>query len=74
MSKNPPDERSLYLALKSMFRGADAGARMPKDIRELIVKRQNDDTDIRDLIKEHDIDEVCHVAKELLGLQIFERK
>jgi lipoate synthase len=71
MTKNTPDERLVYLALKNTFEGADAQVRKPKKIRELIQKRQ-DNADIRDLIREHNIDNVCNVAKTLLELQIFE--
>ena len=71
MPKNPPDERLVYLALKNTFRGADAQLRKPKKIRELILKRQND-IDVKDLIREHNIDNVCNVARSLLEQQIFE--
>lgn len=69
--KNPPDERLVYLALKNVFRGADAQLRKSKKIRELILKRQSS-IDVRDLIDAHNIDNVCNVAKSLLEQQLFE--
>ena len=71
MTKNLPDERLVYLALKNVFRGADAQLRRPKKIRELIQKRQNN-IEIRDLVEAHNMDNVCNVAKALLEQQIFE--
>jgi hypothetical protein len=74
MTKNPPnlpDERLVYLALKNTFKGADAQVRKTKKVRELIQKTQQN-IDVRDLIKEHNIDNVCNVAKALLEQQIFE--
>ena len=71
MAKNPPDERLVYLALKDIFRGADAQLRRPKKVRELIQKHQRR-TDVRNLIQEHNIDNVCNAAKVLLEQQVFE--
>ena len=71
MTRNPPDERLVYLALKNTFRGADAQLRKSRKIRELILKSQKNN-DVKDLIKEHNIDNVCNAAKALLEEQIFE--
>ena len=71
MTRNTPDERLVYLAFKNTFRGADAQVRKPKKIRELIQKTQGN-ADARDLIQEHNLDNVCNVAKALLDQQIFE--
>lgn len=71
MARNPPDERLVYLALKDIFRGADAQIRRLKKVRELIQKHQRR-TDVRNLIQEHNIDNVCNVAKVLLEQQVFE--
>ncbi len=71
MTKNLPDKRLVYLALKKVFRGADVQLRRPKKIRERIQKRQNN-IEIRDLLEAHYIDNVCNIAKALLGQQILE--
>ena len=71
MAKILPDERVVYLALKNTFKGADAQLRKAKKIREVILRRQHND-DVRDLIREHNIDDVCNVARALLEQQIFE--
>lgn len=69
--KNQRDERSVYLALNIVFRGADAQVRRPKKIRELILKRQYN-VHVRDLIQAHNIDNVCNAPRTLLEQQIFE--
>lgn len=71
MTKNPPDERLVYLALKNIFKGPDARLRRHGKIRELIQKTQHN-LDVRDLIHEHNLENVCNVAKALLEKQIFE--
>lgn len=71
MNKNPPDERLVYLALKHTFKGANAQVRKTKNIRKLILKRK-DSFAVRELIREHEIDSVCKVAKLLLEARIFE--
>ncbi|KAK4946669.1 hypothetical protein LTR28_007767 [Elasticomyces elasticus] len=55
MAKNPPDERLVYLALRNIFKGADAQVRDPKNIRERIQKYQRYE-DVRDLIQDHNLD------------------
>jgi len=57
--------------LTNIFKGADAQVRKPKKIRELIQRHQNC-RDVRDLIHEHNIDNVYNVAKVLLEERIFE--
>jgi hypothetical protein len=71
MTNNLPDERVVYLALKEFFKGADAQIRRPKKVREIVQKAQ-DNLDVRDLIQQHNIDNVCNVTKSLLEQQIFE--
>jgi hypothetical protein len=70
-NKNPPDERVVYLALKNVFKGPNAGVRQPKTIRKLINKSQ-DQGDVADLIKSHNIDTICNTTRVLLTEQIFE--
>lgn len=69
--RNQPDERLVYLALKNVFRGADAQLRKSKKIRELILRQQHS-IDVKDLIEAHNIDNVCNIAKSLLEQQLFE--
>src|SRR4051812_21134924 len=72
MAKNPPDERLVYLALKNVFKGPDAGLRIAKKIRKLIQKHLDDgDAEVRALVAEHNIDNVCNTAKALLQDEIF---
>ena len=71
MARNLPDERLVYLALRNIFKGADAQLRRPKKVRELIQKHQHC-ADVRDLLEEHNVDTVCSTAKILLDNQIFE--
>ncbi|KAE9381226.1 hypothetical protein N431DRAFT_551376 [Stipitochalara longipes BDJ] len=72
MAKNPPDERLVYLALKNVFMGQDAQLRIVKKIRKLIQKHLDDgDAEVRALIEEHNIDNVCLTAKALLQDEVF---
>ena len=71
MTRNLPDERLVYLALKDSLKGADAQIRKAKKVREVVQKVQYN-VDVRDLIQEHNLDNVCNVAKALLEQQIFE--
>ena len=71
MAKNPPDERLVYLALKHVFKGnGTKPQRKPKKIRKQIEDHIND-TELRALIEEHNIDNVCDTAKNLLDQEIF---
>ena len=67
MTNNRPDERVVYLALKEYFKGADAQIRKAKKVREVVQKAQLD-TDVRDLIQQHNTDDVCNVATQTWGL------
>ena len=72
MAKNPPDERLVYLALKNVFKGPDAQLRIAKKIRKLIQKHlDNEDAEVRALVAEHNIDNVCNTAKALLQNEVF---
>ncbi len=70
-NKNPPDERVVYLALRKVFKGPNAGARKKSVIRKLIVGNQNHE-DIAALIHAHNIDIVCNTTRKLLIEQVFE--
>lgn len=70
-NNNYPDERVVYLALINVFKGSDAAIRQPKSIRKFILKNQNQ-LDVADLIKAHDIDIVCNTARTLLTEKIFQ--
>ncbi|KAJ6436286.1 retrovirus polyprotein [Purpureocillium lavendulum] len=72
VSKNPPpDERVVYLALKNVFKGQNAGARQNNAIRKLI-KQFNSQEDVAYLIREHNFDGVCNSARALLCDEVFE--
>jgi hypothetical protein len=70
MAKNPPDERLVYLALKNIFKGEGSQVRNPKKIRKQIEKHL-DEGEIRTLIAEHNIDNICNTARKLLEDEIF---
>ncbi len=70
MARNPPDEWLVYLALRNIFKGAEAQLRRPKKVRELIQKHQHC-ADVRDLLEEHNVDTVCSTAEILLDNQIM---
>ena len=71
MAKNPPDERLVYLALQSIFKGENSKIRNAKPIRKLVSKHSSQ-LEIRNLIQEYNVDVLCNVAKTLLEEQIFE--
>lgn len=71
MAKNPPDEKLVYLALRSVFKGADAHIRKPKKIHELVQRHQHE-KNIINLIQEHSMVNLCNVARILLEQQVFE--
>ena len=68
---NKPDERLVYLALRSVFIGEDAKIWSLKVIRRQIHKHQQKE-DVKALMKNHNEDYVCNSAKELLENRIFE--
>lgn len=70
-SKNAPDERVVYLALKNVFKGSNAEVRQPKVIRKLINNGQ-DQGDIAGLLESHNIDMISNTACVLLTERIFE--
>lgn len=69
-SKNAPDEKVVYLALKDVFKGQNSGIRHQKAIRKVIDNGRNR-RDIADLLKSHNIDTICDTARVLLTEQIF---
>jgi hypothetical protein len=71
MAKNLPDERLVYLALKGVFQGQDVHVRQEKKVRKLIEKQQNH-TDIKQLVQTYSLDSLCQTAKVLLKDQVFE--
>src|SRR4051794_17912757 len=73
MAKNSSaDERLVYLALKNVFQGPDAELRASGKIRKRIQKHlDSNDAEVRALVAEHNIDNVCNTAKALLQDEIF---
>lgn len=70
MARNPPDERLVFLALKTIFKGVDAQLRNIKKIRKHILNHQEND-EVHSLIEEHNIDNVANAARVLLEQGIF---
>ena len=68
---NKPDERLVYLALRSVFSGEDAKIRSAKTIRKQIQKHLQRE-DVKALMQNHNTDHVYSTAKELLEDSIFE--
>lgn len=68
---NKPDERLVYLALRSVFIGEDAKIRNPKAIKKQIQKHQQRE-DVKALMKNHQQDHVYKTAKKLLENHVFE--
>ena len=71
MTSNLPDQRVVYLALKEFFKGPDSQIRQAKKVRE-VIQRAQVDFDVRDLIQQHNIENVCSVTRSLLEQQLFE--
>ncbi len=71
MVKIPPDERTVYLAFKDVFKGPDAQPRNDKSIKKKVRKHENHSEEIRALVKEHNIDNVGNSVKTLLEGDIF---
>lgn len=70
MAKHRPDERLVYLALRTVFMDADAQIRNAKKIRERIQKNQHLSA-VQALIREYNIDNVCVVTKTLLEEEVY---
>lgn len=70
MAPNPPDERTVYLSLKNVFKGGDANLLKLKSIKKRILDCK-EEPEIRALIDEHNIDHVSTAAKSLLAKKIF---
>ena len=71
MTSNPPDQRVVYLALKEFFKGPNSQIGKAKKVRE-VIQRAQVDFDVRDLIQQHNIENVCSVTRSLLEQQLFE--
>lgn len=70
--KDPvPDERVVYLSLKNLFKGQNALIRKATSVRKLVVKHKAQG-DIADLVREHNLDVVCNLARKLLTEEVFE--
>lgn len=71
VNKNPPpDDRVVYLALKNVFKGQNAGIRNTKPIMKLLKETREQDN-VANLIREHNIDVVCNSVQNLLPQEIF---
>lgn len=72
MARIPPDERSVYLAFKNVFKGPDARMRAAKKIKKKVQSSKEENEEIRALVQEHDIDHIGNTVKALLEAEIFE--
>lgn len=71
-SKNPPpDERVVYLALKSIFKGQNAQVRKNKTVSKLIKQHKTQES-VANLLREYNFDIVCGLASTLLSAEIFD--
>ncbi|KAL2782742.1 hypothetical protein BJX66DRAFT_350463 [Aspergillus keveii] len=68
MAQRDPDERLVYLACQHIFRGSNSQVRKRKHVMSLL--QQNKPT-LTDILREHNIDRTCNVAKRLLEDQVF---
>lgn len=71
MAQIPPDERTVYLAFKNVFKGIDAQTRTDKTIKKKIQKHEDGSEEIRALLQEHNLDNVRKSIKTLLEGDIF---
>jgi len=71
MTKNSPDERLVYLALRGILQGENAGLRKLKKVKKIVEKYQNQ-ADIKNLAREFKLESICQVAVDLLKDRVFE--
>lgn len=71
MVKIPPDERTVYLAFKDVFKGPDAQLRTSKAIKRRIRRHLDHNEEIKTLVQEYKITSVGNSAKTLLENDIF---
>lgn len=71
MANIPPDERTIYLAFKDVFKGPDVQPRSEKTIRKKVRKHKNSNEEIKALVKEHNVGNVAKSVKVLLEGDIF---
>ncbi|KAI9812000.1 MAG: hypothetical protein M1827_004892 [Pycnora praestabilis] len=69
MPAKSPNQKEVYFACRSIFRGGEAKRRRLKAVSELLKK--NNDL-IRHLLVKHSFPQVADVVRKLLELQIFE--
>lgn len=68
VKKDPPDERVVYLACKSIFRGDAAQVRRVKVIEKILQKHSQI---VQPLVSEHGLEHVCNTAQSLLSQDVF---
>jgi hypothetical protein len=68
MAQRDPDERLVYLACQHIFRGSNSQVQKRKHVMSLL--KQNKPT-LTNILREHNIDRTCNVAKRLLEDQVF---
>ncbi|KAL2868379.1 uncharacterized protein BJX67DRAFT_350650 [Aspergillus lucknowensis] len=68
MDQKDPDERLVYLACQHIFHGANSLIRKRKPVMSLL---QQNKPALTDILREHNIDRTCNVARRLLEDQVF---
>lgn len=68
MAQRDPDERLVYLACQHVFRGSNSLVRKRKHVMSLL---QQNKPALTDILREHNIDRTCNVARKLLEDQVF---
>lgn len=71
MVKIPPDERSVYLAFKNVFRGTEAQPQSEKKIGKKIRKHKSENEEIQALVNEHNVENLGNTVKALLQGDVF---
>ncbi|KAL2845199.1 hypothetical protein BJY01DRAFT_235009 [Aspergillus pseudoustus] len=68
MVQRDPDERLVYLACQPIFHGSNSHVRKRKTVMSLL---QQNRPALTDILREHNIDRTCTVAKRLLEDEVF---
>jgi hypothetical protein len=66
-----PDEKTVFLALKSVFKGPNAEIRQTKAVRNKLIEQAQAISEVQRLIELYGVDSVCDVARSLLCEKVF---
>jgi len=70
-TRNTPDERVVYLALRKIFKGPEAKLRQPRAILKVLEKHR-EQMDVANLMRSYHINGICSTVQTLLSEEIFE--